>query len=171
MVAIDVLKQAEIFQGLSDDELRLIAEVAHEKHYEADDAFHGEGDEMESLYFVHSGCVAVEVDLGLESHLPKRTFLVDRLREGEAFGWSTLVEPYVSTATVRSYEGPCSVVAIDGAKLRQILDEHPHMGLVVFRAIASLVGRRLRHSWAQLAGRQAFAALSERYSYPGAPGP
>jgi len=168
MVAIEVLKQAEIFEGLSNDELRLIAEVGHEKQCEADDVFHREGDEVESLYFVRSGRVAVEVNLGLESHLPKGDFVVDRLQEGEAFGWSTLVEPYVSTATVRSYEGPCSVVAIDGAKLRQILDEHPRIGLVVFQAIASLVGRRLRHSWAQLAGRQAFAALSERYSYPGA---
>jgi CRP-like cAMP-binding protein len=127
MVTIDILKDAELFQGLSDDELRLIAEVAQEKRYQADSVFHHEGTKLETLYFVRSGRVRVELDLDLKPHLERSTFLVDRLRGGEAFGWSSLVKPYVSTATVRA-EQDTEVVAIEAARLRRILEEHPHMG-------------------------------------------
>ncbi len=170
MVTIDALREAELFGGLSDDELRLIAEVAREERHEAGSVFHREGVELEALYFVRSGRVRVELDLDLKPHLERSTFLVDRLRDGEAFGWSSLVEPYVSTATVKA-EQDTEVVAIDAAELRRILEEHPHIGLVVFRALAKVVGSRLRHSWAQLAGAKGLAALSDRYSYPGATGP
>ena len=102
MVTIDTLRKAELFGGLSDDELRLIAEVAREERYEAGSVFHREGVELEALYFVRSGRVRVELDLDLKPHLERSTFLVDRLRDGAAFGWSSLVEPYVSTATVKA---------------------------------------------------------------------
>jgi CRP-like cAMP-binding protein len=166
MVTIDTLREAELFRGLSDDELRTIAEVAREELREEGSIFHREGAALQALYFVKSGRVRIELDLDLKSHLESSTFLVDRLSDGEAFGWSSLVEPYVSTATVKA-ERDTEVVVIDAAELRRILEEHPHIGLVVFRALAKVVGSRLRHSWAQLAGSKSLAALSHRYSYPG----
>ena len=66
-----------------------------------------------------------------------------RRPHGGTFGWSALVEPNLATLSAHTTK-PCKLVAIDGQKLRQLLEDDLSMGYQVMTKLAALVARKLR---------------------------
>lgn len=141
MVSLDIIKEIELFEGLSDNELNSIAKLCYEEIYEADERIFRESDPAESLYVLIEG----EVNIGFRLKEGTERLTVDTIREGEIFGWSVLVEPYkFSAAAITAKKS--RVLVIYGEALRNLFEKNPHIGHLVMREIASVISSRLRHT-------------------------
>lgn len=141
--AIHILSKFPIFEGLTDDELDRMADLCREEVYEAGATIHEEGSAAEYLYLVREGKVVLEMELELLPYASPRQTTIEVVTEGEAFGWSALVEPYTRTLSAQCMERT-KLIVLKGSDLFDLFESEPHMGYEVMAAIAKLVGSRLR---------------------------
>ncbi len=65
---------------------------------------------------------------------------------GEAFGWSSLLDRDVYSASAECKE-PTTLQKIDRRDLQKILEKDPVNGLIFFRRLAETIGNRLLWSY------------------------
>ncbi|MBI5956978.1 MAG: cyclic nucleotide-binding domain-containing protein [Chloroflexi bacterium] len=147
MVPAKVLRGFEIFQGLSDEQIKEIAALAKEEEFEEGAVIFQEDTEAENLYILEEGRVALRFRL-IVRPLSKET-TVDTVRRGEAFGWSALVKPHRLTASAICAERAKAVV-IRGKELRELFEKNHHVGYIVMTNIAEIIATRLRDVRLQL---------------------
>lgn len=147
MTRYQILQGFKLFEGLKEDELKAIAELAHEENFEVDEVIFEEGKEAQRVYLVLEGGVALRFRLPARPLTRETT--IDTMGKGEAFGWSTLVSPHRLTATAICTE-PTKCLAFRRADLHQLFQENNHIGYVVMEHLATLVARRLRNVRLQL---------------------
>jgi CRP-like cAMP-binding protein len=100
------------------------------------------------------------LDVESGSHTPPIRVTVDIVTKGESLGWSSVVEPYLYTRTVRSLD-ELEAVAFEAAKLRERLNEDEALGFKFMRAIAKVVRNRLSHTEIILVGERGLATMGE----------
>jgi signal transduction histidine kinase len=144
-VSASTLRQCSLFDGLTNDDLTLVARLGREQECPAGVILFTEGDEALHLWLLVEGKVALEKKIQLGPHSTPRPATIEVLGPNEAFGWSALVEPYIYTTTGVCLV-PCSVVSIDGPSLRLLLEAHPRMGFVIMEALAKVVATRFKET-------------------------
>ena len=70
----------------------------------------------------------------------------DVRRNGEAFGWSSLIGRDIYSTSAECIE-PTKLLKTDSKKLRRILEKDPANGVVFFRQLAATLGNRLIESY------------------------
>lgn len=103
-----------------------------------------EGDQAEHFYLLTNGKVSLERKL-TQSWLRMEgitDIVIHTVNEGEVFGWSSLGEPSVFTATARCVESS-DVVMIRGRDLMDILDLNSAEGYNFMGRLASIIASRL----------------------------
>ncbi len=141
--AIHILSQFPIFEHLTDDELDRIADLCRMEVYEAGAAIHEEGSAAEYLYIVQEGKVTLEMELELQPYASPRQTTIEVVTEGQAFGWSALVEPHTRTLSARCIERT-KLIVLRGSELLDLFDSEPHIGYRVLEGIARIVASRLK---------------------------
>ncbi len=144
MVSLDTLRKSEVFEGLSDDELAVIAKMAQEETYEAGARIFGENEEAKFLYIVEQGRVAILIELGRG----KQT-VVDTVTKGGSFGWSALVPPYVYTGAAKCSERT-KVVVVPGMELRDLCLKNCRTCYTIMERLAMVISARLKDTRLQL---------------------
>lgn len=137
MVSMDALRASELFQGLSDDELAIIARMAREETFEPEARIFSEGEPAESLYIVVRGRIAILIDLG-----QGRQTVVDTVGPGDSFGWSALVPPFVYTASAACAQA-ATVLVIPGDGLRELCQQHCRTAYAIMERVAGVISTRL----------------------------
>lgn len=140
----EVLRSSEIFQGLTDDELDKLLPLCQEQSYEAGAVMFCEGAQCNYVQTLKSGKVALETELVISRSSAERA-TIDVLSEGSSFCWSALMEPHILTSTGRCLE-KTEIIALDGEKLKALLDENPQMGYKVANNLVKVVASRLQHT-------------------------
>ena len=140
----EVLKSSEIFQGLTDEELDKLLPLCREQSYEAGAVMFCEGAQCNYVQTLKSGKVALETELTISRSAAERA-TIDVLSEGSSFCWSALMEPHILTSSGRCLE-KTEIIALDGEKLRVLLDENPQMGYRVANNLVKVVASRLQHT-------------------------
>jgi len=72
------------------------------------------------------------------------------MEAGDVFGWSSLVEPYLRTATARCAVAS-EVVGFDGTALRKLIASDPRLGCLLMAHIAQVLASRLQDAYVRLA--------------------
>ena len=140
----EVLRSSEIFQGLTDDELDKLLPLCQEQSYEAGAVMFCEGAQCNYVQTLRSGKVALETELVISRSSAERA-TIDVLSEGSSFCWSALMEPHILTSSGRCLE-KTEIIALDGEKLKVLLDENPQMGYKVANNLVKVVASRLQHT-------------------------
>jgi signal transduction histidine kinase len=140
----EVLRSSEIFQGLTDDELDKLLPLCQEQSYEAGAVMFCEGAQCNYVQTLKSGKVALETELVISRSSAERA-TIDVLSEGSSFCWSALMEPHILTSSGRCLE-KTEIIALDGEKLKALLDENPQMGYKVANNLVKVVASRLQHT-------------------------
>lgn len=157
MVSAEVLKEFGLFEGLDDSELAKIAGVCTECTLNEGDLCFVQGRKATELHLCRSGKVDVLVRVyepwGIE-------ITIHKVKPGETFGWSALVEPNVYTASAKC-GGHVETLCIKGLDLLNLFDENPHMGYMVMRNLSALVSSRLSETRERLAKELAAVANKE----------
>jgi CRP-like cAMP-binding protein len=145
MISPELLRRYPYFADVSEESLRKVAMISEEENVPAGTVIFHEGDKAENLYILSEGEVDIDYTLGSGE---LRT--VDTLVAGELIMWSALVEPYKSTA-VGTVRKDSKVIAIDGAKLRELSESDHDLGYRMLICLTKLLAARLEGARVQLA--------------------
>jgi signal transduction histidine kinase len=142
-IEIERLKRSDLFAELTDAELAEVAQFCREETHQENDVLLTEDAPAERLYLVEQGKLALEKKIQLGKRATARAATVGYVEPGSVAGWSALVRPYLYTSTALCLE-PTRVIAIDGVRLREYLQQHPAVGFKVLGMLVSLVATRYR---------------------------
>lgn len=121
-----------------------LARISTVKTFAAKKVLFREGAISNELFLVQSGHVA------LDMHVPGRGAVrILSVGEGELLGWSALLGEGPMTATATAIENTV-VVAIEGAKLRELCARNHEAGFQVMRQVVAALSQRLLATRLQL---------------------
>ncbi len=132
---VNVLRE----QGLSADELRLLAIYSREEHFEPEALIFAEGEQGDKLYIVMEGQVRISRRLpGMGEEA------LSVLSRGEVFGEMALIDDQPRSADARAHTGGCTVFTVDSRRLEEVLDMDPDAARQFLTLLCQLLCRRLR---------------------------
>jgi CRP/FNR family cyclic AMP-dependent transcriptional regulator len=139
METIDaILKDVPLFNGLSEEELELIAGCGSNIHFREGEVLFREGDEANTFYVVRHGSVA------LEMFVPARgPVTIETLASGDVVGWSWLFAPYRWQFDARALVDVRATV-FAGACLREKCEADPRLGYDLMGRFAQVMMERLQ---------------------------
>ncbi|MDX2437163.1 MAG: cyclic nucleotide-binding domain-containing protein [Acidobacteriota bacterium] len=132
---VDILRE----QGLSAQELRLLAKYSREQSFQTDAMIFAEGDPGDSLYIVVDGAVRIS---RMVPGMGEECLLI--LSRGEVFGELALIDDRPRSADARAHGGPCTVFAVSKSLLEEVLSMDPDAAVQFLNLLCRLLCRRLR---------------------------
>lgn len=158
MIAVDVLKEFNVFSGLDNSKLAAIAEFCHTRSLKDSTVCFSQGNRASELHLLRSG----KIDILMRVHEPWGMELkVHIANPGEVFGWSALVEPYMYTASAKGI-GDIEEIYIKGADLVKLFKKDPAMGYTVMCNLSALISSRLTESREKLT-REVASSLNKEW--------
>jgi hypothetical protein len=136
----------KVLQGLNEKQKAEIRAIGHIVTYEQGTIICREGDESPALYIVEEGQATVQSAIGPGVSMP-----LTMVSEGQAFGWSVLVPPYILTASVVA-SSRVKVLVIDKDRLMSLIKNDPELGLIIMENVAAIVALRLRNVELEMTG-------------------
>lgn len=145
--AVDILKNSQVFEGLSSRDLKKIAEGCISQAVPMGTTLIEENDPPKgTLYFIKYGELTVSTgQIDIEDSEVKDESLITTLGAGDAFGEIALVDEMPHSATVRTISD-ATIIHLSAQFLHNLCEEDPSMGLVVYRNLARIICHRLRMS-------------------------
>jgi CRP-like cAMP-binding protein len=137
-----LLSQADLFAGLSTDQLTGIAELCQEVTCAEGETLFREGQEAKKLYILLEGKINLQVWLASQ----REYITVEVINKTyQTIGWSGLVPPYFYTSSAVC-QTDSRFLAMDGPAFYRLLEQDPFTGFVVMRRITEVVCDRLRNT-------------------------
>ncbi len=146
----DVLAQIPLFHGLNTAQLRDVGAVTRDKHCRKGEVIIREGDEGEVMYILTKGSVEVSRTVTLNmSHgnfgeVEKSITRLDA-QEYPCFGEMALLERSLRGATVTAVSD-CELLEIPQDDFDHLCGQHPLIGYIVTKNMASQLSARLRRT-------------------------
>ena len=136
MVHVDRIRKVDIFEGLKDEELRVVSQFCQEARVFENSTLCEEGARADKLFILEEGTVSIRWEKGasLEIRGP-----------GKILGWSFLVPPNRYTASVVTVT-PSRLLVIKGPDFYEMVHRDSKTGLKIMDNIAKVVAGRLKAS-------------------------
>ena len=162
MIEREALDRSGLFQGLSASARDLVASLGRVVSFQPGQRIFNEGEEARYLYIIHEGRVALEMRSPQEDgDAPPRPVVVAALGQGEPFGWSAVVPPFVLTMSALCVD-PVVVVAFEGKVLRRLMSLDWEVGYHIMAGLVDLIESRLAGIRAHMAQMQAVTSFDVR---------
>jgi len=146
MDKLKLLRECDLFRSLNEHQLKTVTEMCVEEDFEAGTVICKQGHKEEKLHVIADGVVGIMLEVGL---LTQRQ--VQSLSQYDVFGWSSVLDPFLATATVKAI-GKTKTLAFDGQEIHGLCLTNPEIGCRISRGIARIVATRLREAYTQLLG-------------------
>lgn len=143
-----LLRQAELFEGLSAEEFAAIAKLCQPRTYRAGEIVTTQGEQGDELYVVSQGFVEITQTHPGSDASPRS---VVHLGPGQIVGEMALVDRGPRSATVRALTDGTLLQALARDSFLELCQSNPHLGYTVMRNMAADLSFKLRHR--MLAGR------------------
>lgn len=144
---LENLKNSQIFNGLSDQEIKIILGVMNFKDYKAGEIIIEEGEEGKEMFIIQEGEVEISQALTLPYHgdskKVEKTLTKLCGKDCGFFGEIGLLEESKRTATVVALT-PVKVLVLDKESFENIGKKYPEIGYKVITNIARILCTRLR---------------------------
>jgi len=135
----ETLKATELFAGLSDEEIKIVAAAGREVSCTAGTVIFEEGDVGNDLYVLSDGRVAIEIRI-LQDTVTER---IHQVKDNEIFGEFAMIDNHTRSARTRALDDLCMIV-VDCKLLRTLMDENYHLGYVVMANLSRILARKVR---------------------------
>jgi len=136
MVSKEDLREIVILEYLTDEMLEKIQPMVESLQFTEQRLIFQEGGEEEVFYMLKRGKILLEKNISNDI-----TVSLGAIKPGYSFGWSAIFsEPYTVTADCAE---PSEVLAIDGGKLLEMLNNDHEMGFVVMQRLIRVIKNRL----------------------------
>ena len=146
MDKLEVLKKSDLFRELSDEQLGLVEKMCTCEVYEPGTIIHKQNQMLDKLYIIEEGLVGIILEPG-----PLSQRQLQAACNCETFGWSAVIPPHQSTATVKAIERT-KVLVFRGQDLADLCFANPKVGCILYRAVARVIADRLKSAFMQLLG-------------------
>ena len=155
MDTIQLLKGVEVFDGLSDAELKRIAGICQEARYQKGDMITTQGETGDEMFIIREGFV--EISVGEASESPSTVTSTSSvsakdaphalvsLGTGQVVGEMALVDHGPRSATARCVMDQTTVIAIKREAFEQLCQSDHRIGMIVYRNLAADLSFKLRH--------------------------
>ncbi|MFC2002827.1 Crp/Fnr family transcriptional regulator [Chloroflexota bacterium] len=143
---LEVLQKCEMFRALDDAQLQVVEKMCTHKVFELGEIIYKQDKIVDKLYVIGEGLVAIILEVG-----PLAQRQVQAAANFEVLGWSAMIAPHLSTATIKALE-KTKVLVFNGQELRDLCLTYPEIGCRVSRGVARVIATRLRHAYTQLLG-------------------
>lgn len=140
------LKEVELFDGLSDEELYEVSRSVRETAVTKGATIIEEGTPGDSLYILKKGKVTIVRESGDEK------VVLAELEPPKFFGEMSLIDDYPHSAKVKAVED-CEMLLINRLDLEIILNWNTVLGLKLWRAFSKVLSERLRDTNAKIMER------------------
>ena len=134
---IQFLKTVPFFNELSHRQLKTVSDIMFERNFEPDELIFTEGQPGAALFLILDGKVAVEMCR------EKRITILAILERGAFLGEMASINEAPRSANARSLERTCAL-ALYRNDLSRLIQRDPQAACQIYRALASIVGDRLR---------------------------
>jgi CRP/FNR family transcriptional regulator, cyclic AMP receptor protein len=145
------LQQVPVFEAMSPDDLRRVAEVAVPRHFPAGQVIFREGDASDTCYVVRSGHARA-----VRENVDGRAIALAHFGPGDIFGELAMFDAEKRSATIEALDD-LDAIAISGSDMRRLMRQHAEMSAKLAIALA----RRLREANERLS-RQSFQTVQSR---------
>jgi CRP-like cAMP-binding protein len=135
-------KQADIFWGINKAFVKAVMKNAVQESHQAGIRLFAEGEAAIHFYILLKGKVKLSI-----GETGKVVYIVSHA--GEAFGWSSLIERDVYSASA-DCKAQTKLMKLDKETIQKALDDDPASGLLFFRRIAETLGNRLLQSYTMI---------------------
>ena len=129
------IRQSDLLLGTSMDFVKKIMDISRMISHAQGDILFRENDAARYFYILLNGRVKLSVGEG-------GRVVYDVGKNGEAFGWSSLIGREVYSASAECVE-PTKLLITDRKKLNQILEDDPANGIIFLKPLAATLGNRL----------------------------
>ncbi len=145
MQRINILREVDIFQDLSESQLERVAQICEERVCHIGAVIFEENTASDELYIIADGMVDIRVDpsiLGIPSQADPTT--ITTLRRGQVFGEVALVDQGLRSASARCADNNTKLLVINRDDLISLCDQDFQMGYVLMRNIAADLSFKIR---------------------------
>ncbi len=139
MVDPKILSGLELFVGLPDRALAVIAAIAEKKRYAPGEIIFSPERASEWAFLLLQGTVRLTVHA---SSLPEPVTLASLETPGQTFGFSTVVGQGHHNSSAEAVTA-VEAVAISGPSFLDYLEKDPEVGFIVMKRVARAISRRL----------------------------
>ena len=146
-IILDELQKVAVFRSLSKEELELLLTCSELRTFYKGATIFEESDTSNDLYVILRG----RVSLRLESIAPHYEMVITSIGEREVIGEMSLLSNQPRSTTVVCSE-PSELLKFNGATLRALFEQRPHLGYVVVTNLARLLSERLNYMNRRLLG-------------------
>ena len=143
MLTIEDIKGYNLFAGLNEKELLVIAKLCNRETYEANTVLFDPDNTTSDILLLEGGNDSIQIEVPISSGGTK--IVIHILSKGETFGWASLSPVHIRTAQARTIE-KATVIRIDSKQLTQLLEENNHMGYLVMRNLSGIISSRLSYT-------------------------
>jgi CRP-like cAMP-binding protein len=137
MVTVEILKGNELFQDMTDEEIKVFLPFCKEKTFDAGTTLCTYGARGKEFYLLLEGDVSLQVPSEKEFGV-----LVLFVRPGSAFGISGLISPFSYTSTAKC-NTKTKTIAIECVPFRDFIYQNREIGFLVVRNLARVLMKRL----------------------------
>lgn len=134
MIAVDRIREVEIFQGLKDEELKAASRYCQEEEVPAGTTLCQEGGRADKLFILEEGTVCISFKKGV--HFEIRG-------PGKILGWSFLVPPNRYTASAVTAT-PAKLLTIKSPDFYELVNGEAKIGLRIMDNLSRVVAGRLK---------------------------
>jgi CRP-like cAMP-binding protein len=136
MVTIEHIKNAEIFSGLTDEELKKILPICQEEALPKDTVIWKAGDIADRIYILQTGKARINL---------RGKNIIEIMEPGKILGWSAFVKyNKYYTATAECAEDS-TFIRIQASDIMALFRENHSLGLKVMDNLADVIARRLEN--------------------------
>ena len=136
----NLLRNVELFDGLTDDEWDDVGRLCQSRKLSKGDVLTEEGKPGKELFIISKGMVEVILDIQNDPRV------VVNLGAGQIIGEMSLVDHGPRSATVVAIKDPTYVNVIQNDDLQALCQNNPRIGYRVMLNLAADISFKLRHS-------------------------
>lgn len=139
MVDLSSIRNAAVFDGMTDADLKQLGSIAHEELSNPGDRLIQRGDLAETFYVIRDGCFTLSIMMnaaGRQIDVP-----IEEKGRGAALVWSSLVEPRMSIYSIHC-KTPGAVVALPRQAMLELMASDPGLGYRFMTNLCQIVRSR-----------------------------
>jgi len=146
MDKLEVLKRADLFRELNDEQLGLVAEMFTCAVYEPGTIICKQNTILDRLWVIEDGLVGIILEPG-----PLSQRQLQAVSNFETFGWEAIIPPHMNTTTAKAIERT-KVLVFNRQDLADLCSTNCRLGCILYRGIARVIAYRLHAAFVQLLG-------------------
>lgn len=133
------IKQSDLFKGTSMHFVKKFMDISEMSSHKKGEVLFRENDPAKCFFILLNGCVKLSVG-------EPQQVVYNAGRNGEAFGWSSLMGGDVYSASAECIEAT-KLLKTDSNKLSKVLEADPDNGIIFFKQLAATLGNRLLEAY------------------------